>query len=256
MNKSNEIKSYAGSLGLIHTRDTMEKLLHSAQESNATHLEFLTDVLGGEIQYRQDKAKVNRIKDAGFPYKKTLDEFNLDFCKSITKKQFRQLSELTWIEGLYNLILAGPPGTGKTHFSIALAYHACEEGYKASYTTMQYLAQCLRTEEIDRRSKAKMNRIRKSNILVIDEVGYLPVKEIEGNLFFQLISELQEQTSIIITTNKGFEDWTEFLGDPALATAILDRLAYRCDKIMMDGKSYRLEYRKSFLNSKEVIANE
>jgi DNA replication protein DnaC len=114
---------------------------------------------------------------------------------------------------------------------------------------MQRLVQCLRTEEIDRRSRAKMNRIRKSSLLVIDEVGYLPIKDIEGNLFFQLISELQEQTSIIITTNKGFEDWTEFLGDAALATAILDRLAYRCDKIQMDGKSYRLEKRKSFLNS-------
>jgi DNA replication protein DnaC len=101
-----------------------------------------------------------------------------------------------------------------------------------------------------------MNRIRKSNLLAIDEVGYLPVKETEGNLFFQLISELQEQTSIIITTNKGFEGWAEFLGDPSLATAILDRLAYRCDKIMMDGKSYRLENRKSFLNPKEEIANE
>jgi DNA replication protein DnaC len=112
MNKLTEIKSYAGSLGLIHTRDTMEDLLHRAQESNATHMEFLTDVLGGEIHYRQDKAKVNRIKEAGFPYKKTLDEFNLDFCKSITKKQFKQLSELTWVEGLYNLILAGPPGVG------------------------------------------------------------------------------------------------------------------------------------------------
>lgn len=82
----------------------------------------------------------------------------------------------------------------------------------------------------------------------IDEVGYLPVKEIEGNLFFQLISELQEQTSIIITTNKGFEDWTEFLGDPALATAILDRLTYRCDKILMNGVSYRLENRKSIMD--------
>ena len=135
----------------------------------------------------------------------------------------------------------------KTHLAIALAYHACEEGYKVSYTTMQSLMQVLRTQEIDRRSKAKMNRILKSNLLVVDEVGYLPITSTEGNLFFQLISELQEQTSIIITTNKGFEEWAEFLDDVALATAILDRLSYRCDRIQMSGKSYRLENRKSFL---------
>lgn len=135
---------------------------------------------------------------------------------------------------------------------IALGYHACENGYRVSYTTMQSLMQVLRTCEIDRRSKAKMNRIHKSNLLVVDEVGYLPITSTEGNLFFQLISELQEQTSIIITTNKGFEEWAEFLDDAALATAILDRLSYRCDRIQMSGKSYRLENRKSFLNKGDL----
>lgn len=113
---------------------------------------------------------------------------------------------------------------------------------------MQSLIKSLRTEEIDRHAGVKMRRIRASNLLIIDEVGYLPINATEGNLFFQLITELQERTSIIITTNKGFEEWTEFLGDAALATAILDRLAYQCDKIPMNGKSYRIENRKSFLN--------
>lgn len=247
MDRLQDIRTYAASLGLVHTKNELEALIHEAENAEAGYATFLCEVLGSEIHYRQDKGRERRIKEAGFPYKKYLKDFDLSFCQSITKKQLNQLSELTWIDGIYNLILSGPPGVGKNHLAIALAYHACEEGYKVSYTTMQSLMQVLRTQEIDRRSKAKMNRILKSNLLVVDEVGYLPITATEGNLFFQLISELQEETSIIITTNKGFEEWAEFLDDVALATAILDRLSYRCDRIQMTGKSYRLENRKSFL---------
>lgn len=247
MDSMKEIKDLVATLGLINTRESLQQLIHAAEQENLSYTAFLRKIFKDEIKYRQNKAQAKRIKEAGFPYPKSLKDFDLDFCQSITPKQLNQLSEFTWIDGIYNLILSGPPGVGKTHMAIALAYHACEQGYKASYTTMQSLMKYLRTEEIDRRSRTKMNRIRKSNLLVIDEVGYLPVSSAEGNLFFQLISELQEQASILLTTNKGFEEWAEFLDDAALATAILDRLSYRCDRIKMSGKSYRLENRKSFL---------
>ena len=247
MHRITILKELAATLSLHNTKDKLEDLIHQAEQQQLSYVGFIELIFAEEIKYRNNKAMNRRIKDAGFPYLKYLNDFDLNFCTSINPMQLQQLSELTWIDGIYNLILAGPPGVGKTHLAIALGYHACEEGYKVSYTSMQYLVQCLKTESIDRRCRAKMNRIRKSNLLIIDEVGYLPISATEGNLFFQLISELQEQTSIIITTNKGFEEWSEFLNDPALASAILDRLSFRCDRIRISGKSYRLENRKSFL---------
>lgn len=253
MDNLSYIKASLKTLGLTHTRETLETILHNAQKEEVSYMNFIRSVADGEIRYRQDKAKDRRIKEAGFPYPKYLKEFDLNFCHALTRKQFNQLSELTWIDGMYNLIFSGPPGVGKTHLAIALGYHACERGYKVSYTTMKSLIKALRTEEIDRKSGIKMKRVRASDLLICDEVGYLPITPTEGNLFFQLVSELQENTSIIITTNKGFEQWTEFLGDPALATAILDRLSYQCDKITMDGRSYRLENRKSFFEEADNI---
>lgn len=245
MDKLDQIKDHAKELNLNYLRINADKIIEEADLKDYSYQDILIRILENEIELRDKKAQERRLKNAGFPVIKKIEDFDLDFQKSITRKQINRLLEMEWIDRMYNLIFLGPPGVGKTHLSISLGYRAVEQGYKVSFVTMDNLMHVLKTQEISRKSKGKMNRIISSSLVIIDELGYLPIAREEANLFFQLVSVLHEQASIIITSNKGLEDWTELLGDPALTTAVLDRITYRCELFNMSGKSYRLEHRKS-----------
>lgn len=151
------------------------------------------------------------------------------------------------MEQVCNLIVLGPPGVGKPQLALGLGYQAAEEGYKVSFVTVSGLIQLMKTEEISRKRKLHLNRIYDSSVVIIDEIDYLPIDHKEVILCFHLISGLHKQRSIILTSNKGFEDWPELFGDTEMVTAALDLLMHYCDVVQMDGKSYRLEHRKTFL---------
>ena len=245
MEKLEAIQEYAKELNLNYLRMNAGNIIENADLKDISYQDLLLSILKDEIDLKNKKAQERRLKNAGFPVIKKVEDFDINFQKSITQKQINRLTEMDWIDKMYNLIFLGPPGVGKTHISIALGCKAVEAGYNVSFVTMSDLMHVLKTQEISRKSKGKMNRILSSNLVIIDELGYLPISREEANLFFQLISALHEQASLIITSNKGLEEWSELLGDPALTTAILDRITFRCQLFNMTGKSYRLEHRES-----------
>ncbi|MDD3225644.1 MAG: IS21-like element helper ATPase IstB [Clostridium sp.] len=245
MEKLELIKDYGKNLNLNYLKLNVNEVIQKAEIDNISYQDFLLSILENEVNLKDKKAQERRLAYAGFPIVRNIEDFDFKFQKSITQKQVNRLVELEWIDRMYNLIFLGPPGVGKTHLAISLGYKAVEAGYKVSFVSMDKLMHALKTQEISRKSKCKINRILSSSLVIIDELGYLPITRDEANLFFQLISSLHEQASLIITSNKGFEDWVELLGDPALTTAVLDRIFYKCELINMTGKSYRLEHRQS-----------
>ena len=207
--------------------------------------DFLLELLRSEARFRDEKATAERLKQAQFPSFKGFDDFDTEFQKGVTRKQLQTLEKLDWLDALFNLILIGPPGTGKTHIALAIGNKAAREGFKVSFISMDNLIHVLKTAEISRKSQTRINWIKKCDLLIIDELGFLPVSRVEANKFFSLISELYEKTSVIITSNKGFDGWAELLGDAVLATALLDRLTHRCQILNLTGDSYRLVHRKN-----------
>lgn len=245
-------KDQARELKLHGLVSGIEPLLEDAQKNKISYLEHSLGMLDKEAKYRSSVEQVKRMKAAKLPLHHDLDEYNPAFINGISIQQLRQLRELLWLDQHFNLMLSGPSGTGKTFIAAGLCYDALRNGYRAMFRSIDQIVHVIRMKSVTAIAAAEYKRLLKAQLLVIDDIMMFPLeKEIAVGLF-QLINQMFEQSSFIITTNKNPKEWAQLLNDESLAAALLDRLLYHCEVIKLSGKSYRLENRKTIFNQSKT----
>jgi DNA replication protein DnaC len=211
-----------------------------AREESWPYEQFLETLLEAEVFARDASGARHRVRHAAFPAHKTLEDFDFTAQPSAEKPLVLHLAQLAWIAEAANVCLIGPPGTGKTHLSIALGIKACHAGHRVAFATAQQWVTRLEAAQDRNSLDDELRRLERYQLLIVDEIGYLPLERQAANLLFALVSRRYERGSIIVTSNRGFEAWGEILGDAMVAAALIDRLVHHATMIALKGKSYRL----------------
>lgn len=238
----NLLKQQLQYLKLISFLEKYDTVAKQAAKEQWTHVQYLAELTYEEANLRHTRAIERRVSQARFPVLKTLDDFNWDWPKKINRLQIENFFRLNFIEKKANIIFVGGVGLGKTHLSTALAYKACLKGYTVLFASAIDIINTLVAAQNAGRLKIGMKKYLKPSVLLIDELGYLPVDKKGADLLFQVISQRYERGTIILTTNKSFKKWPEiFNNDYSLTSALLDRLLHHAEVSIIEGKSYRMK---------------
>lgn len=252
MTKTEIVKQHCKQLNLSALSSELDGVLIDAENEKISYLEFVKKLFETEIGHRMEKDKQRRVRQARLPLSFNLNLYDFTSVNGLEKQQLNQLRELKWLEQNFNIILMGPSGTGKTYIAAGLCFDAVEQGYRAYFKSMGELIHVLKMKDITRTAAAEYKRIMKSHLLVIDDIMMFPVTGQDAVTFFNLINELHDKISLIITTNKSPKEWADVLNDKVLTTALLDRLLHRCEVIKLTGSSYRMKNRKTIFNNNRI----
>ncbi len=215
-----------------------------AAKKSQPHLDYLAGLIEGEAAQRADRATARRIKAARFPVLKTLDTFRWDWPQKINRLQIQELFRLKFIHDKANVIFLGLVGTGKTHLASSLGYAACLKGHSVLFANTIDVINTLSAAQINGNLKAELRRYNSPQLLILDEVGYLPIDQRGADLLFQVISARYERGSIVLTTNKAFKQWPSlFNNDATITSAVLDRLLHHAETVLIEAKSFRMKDR-------------
>jgi DNA replication protein DnaC len=239
-----ELHNHLDELRLPFIKKQCQEHAAKAAKNAQPHLDYLAGLIAGEAALRFDRVTARRIKAARFPVIKTLDTFRWDWPQKINRIQIQDLFRLQFIPDKANVIFLGLVGTGKTHLSSALGHAACQKGHSVLFANAIDVINTLSAAQLKGTLKAELRRYLKPQLLILDEVGYLPIDQRGADLLFQVISARYEQGSIILTTNKAFKQWPSiFNGDSTITSAVLDRLLHHAETVLIEAQSYRMKDR-------------
>src|SRR5438309_6183703 len=231
-------------LGLTQLEQALPALFETARQQQWTYETFLSRAIAAEIEGRDRRAAERRMSAARLPTLKTLEAFDFAFQPTLSERLLWELADLSFVRSATNVVFLGPPGTGKTHLSLALTVKALSAGYSALFTTLTHLAEALDSASYPGLVRQRLRRYNTPSVLVIDEVGYTKLSPGQSHHFFELVTARYEHGSILLTSNTAFSEWGKLLGDEILASALLDRLLHHAEVISITGPSYRMKDRR------------